>query len=84
MRDQSNHDPDVDVWAEHLIVLYVVGIEHGRARQQVYETLHDVDPGRLDSAIERLTRAGVVAIRGETVIQTAALDRLDRLDLICI
>jgi hypothetical protein len=84
MRDQSNHDPDIDVWAEHLVVLDIVGIAEGRTRVQLYATLPDLDPGRLDSAIRRLTMAGVVEVQDDLVTQTAALDRLDRLDMICL
>jgi hypothetical protein len=84
MRDQSNHDPDIDVWAEHLVVLDIVGIAQGRTRQQIYATLPDLVTGRLDSAIRRLATAGVVEVRDDLVMQTAALDRLDRLDMICL
>jgi len=85
MQEPSNHDPEeIDVWAEHLVVLAVVGVTRARPRERIYRTLRDVDTRRLDRAIDRLCRAGVVELRGETVRQTAALARLDRLDMICI
>jgi hypothetical protein len=78
-------DPgDIDVWAEYLVVLDIVGIKQGRTREQVRQSLRDIDPDCLNTAIARLVAAGVIELRGDTGVQTAALDRLDRLDMICI
>lgn len=85
MREQSNHDPgEIDIWAEHLVVLDIVGIQRGRSREQVHEALTDIDPARLDRAIERLEASGIVETNDGAIRQTAALARLDRLDMICI
>jgi hypothetical protein len=85
MRGQSKQDPgDIDVWAEYLVVLDVVGIQEGRTRGQINRSLRDIDPDRLNTAITRLVAAGVIELHDDTMVQTAALDRLDRLDMICI
>jgi hypothetical protein len=84
MGGQSNQDSQIDIWAEHLVVLDVVGIDQGRTRELIYRSLRDVDPRRLDTAIGRLDAAGVVQLRGDRVVQSDALKRLDRLCMICI
>jgi hypothetical protein len=84
MRGQSKQDSEIDVWAEHLVVLDVVGTDQGRTRERIYRSLRDVEARRLDTAIARLVAAGVVQLHGNRVVQTAALNRLDRLHMICI
>jgi hypothetical protein len=65
MREQSSHDSDeIDIWAEHLVVIDVVGSKRGRPRDHIHNTLRDVDPARLDAAIRRLAALGVVELRG--------------------
>ncbi|MCW3033351.1 MAG: hypothetical protein JWM60_1696 [Solirubrobacterales bacterium] len=85
MRDECNHDQgEVDVWAESLVVLAVVGVKNGRTRDRLYRSLRDIDPARIDAATRRLEAAGVVQLRGRRVTQSTALERLDRLDMISI
>jgi hypothetical protein len=72
----------IDSYAEHLVVLTVAGVERGRTREQVYRTLSDVDRERLDDAIDSLAAVGVVVVKGRSVHQSRALERIDRLDMI--
>jgi len=46
--------------------------------------LADVGRERVDAAIDSLQRAGVVLVVGRAVRQSAVLERLDRLKLICV
>jgi hypothetical protein len=85
MRERCDHDAgEIDVWAESLIVLAVVGAKNGRTRDRLYRSLRDIDPARVDAATRRLAAAGVVQLRGRRVTQSTALERLDRLDMITI
>lgn len=85
MRGESNHDScEIDTWAESLVVLAVAGVVNGRTRERLYRSLRDIEPERIDAATARLIKAGVVELRGRRVVQSAALERLDRLDMICI
>jgi hypothetical protein len=85
MRGERNRGTcEIDVWAESLIVLAVVGVKNGRTRQRLYRSLRDIDPHRIDAATASLVAAGVIQRRGCRVIQSSALEHLDRLDLICI
>jgi hypothetical protein len=83
----GEHQPDgceVDIWAESLVVLVLVGVSNGRTRERLYRSLREVDPSRIDTATTRLVRAGVLDRAGGRLVQSAALERLDRLDMICI
>jgi hypothetical protein len=84
MRERCNHGAEVDVWAESLIVVSVVGVHNGRTQDRLYRSLHDVDPARVEAATRRLVAAGVVELRAGRVVQSLALARLDRLDMISI
>jgi len=46
--------------------------------------LADVGRDRVDAAIDSLQQAGVVLVVGRAVRQSKALERLDRLELICV
>jgi len=50
----------------------------------IYAALTDVGRERVDAAISSLQRAGVVLVVGRAVRQSAALEHLDRLELICV
>ncbi len=85
MRKESNHDScEIDVMAESVVVLSVAGAMNGRTRERLYRSLRDIDPARIDAATASLAKAGVVVLRGKRVVQSAALERLDRLDMISI
>jgi hypothetical protein len=75
---------EIDSHAEHLVVLTVAGVKRGRRRDQVYRTLSDLDRGRLDDAIDSLAAAGVVVVKGCSVHQSPALERIDQLDFLAI
>ena len=74
----------IDSHAEHLVVLTVAGVKRGRTREQVYRTLSDVDRGRLDNVIDSLAAAGVLVVKGRSVRQSSALERIDALDFLAI
>ena len=74
----------LDAAAERLVVLQVAGIPRGRQRKAIHAELRDLGNERVDAAIDSLQRAGVVLVEGTSVRQTAALERIDRLELICV
>jgi hypothetical protein len=83
MHDESKQDQgELDAHAEHLLVLDVAGVRRGRERERIYHTLHGLEPSRIDAAIESLRRVGVVLVKGQSVHQSPALERIDRLDMI--
>jgi hypothetical protein len=85
MHGQSKQDGcQIDSYAEHLVVLSVAGVKRGRTREQVYRTLSDLDRGCVDAAIDSLAAVGVVTVKGRSVHQSRALERIDRLDMICM
>jgi len=73
-----------DAAAERLVVLQVVGVPRGRQRSVIYTALADIGRERVDAAIDSLQQAGVVLVVGRAVRQSTALERLDRLELICV
>lgn len=82
--DGESERCDLDTLAESLVVLAVTGVVNGRTRARLTRSLRDVDPARIEAATMRLIVAGVVERTGGRIVQSAALERLDRLDLICI
>ena len=72
------------MWAESLVVLAVVGVKNGRTRDRLYRSLRGVDPARVEAATRRLAAAGIIELRRRRVVQSAAFERLDRLDMITI
>lgn len=68
--------------AEYLVVLEVVGRVRGRERERMYHALRDRSRTEVDAAITDLEQAGVIAVKGARVYATAALKRLDDLNLI--
>ncbi len=84
MHDQSKQDDDVDAWTERLVVLQVLDRPGGRSGARIYRELDDIERDDIDAAISSLTEAGVVTVRRSLVRQSRALERLDRLQLICV
>lgn len=74
----------IDVLTEKLVVLQVAGVKRGRERVRMYRALRNSPQPSVDAAIESLQSAGVVVVKGKSIHQSAALRRIDRLDLICI
>jgi hypothetical protein len=50
----------------------------------MYRALREIDRADVDGAITSLQLVGVVAVKGQSIHQTAALRRIDRLGLICV
>lgn len=85
MHGSSKQDGcQIDSHAEHLVVLTVAGVERGRRREQVYRTLGNLDRGRIDDAIASLEKVGLVVVKGRSVHQSSALERIDALDFLAI
>lgn len=85
MHQASNQDADdIDDRTERRIVIQVVGLTRGRERARMYKALRDLQQQSIDTATESLQTAGVVIVKGKSVHQSAALQRIDRLDLIGI
>jgi len=85
MHHESKQDQDdLDAYAEHLLVLDVAGLRRGHRRERIYLTLYPLSPGRIDAAIESLQRTGVVIVKGQRVLRSPALERINRLDMICV
>jgi hypothetical protein len=84
MHGESNQGrvEGIDAQAEHLVVLLVAGARQGRSRERIHCDLGDIGPERVDAAIASLARIGLVAERGRSVFQSAALARLDWLSMI--
>lgn len=85
MHGESKQDGcEIDSYAEHLVVLDVAGVRRGRQRHRIHRMLRGLERDRIDAAIESLQRAGVVIVKGQRVHQSPALERIDRLDMICV
>jgi hypothetical protein len=85
MHDESKQDGcRIDSRAEHLVVLAVAGVKRGRRREQVYRTLSNLDRTRVDDAIASLAAVGLVVVKGRSVRQSSALERIDALDFLAV
>jgi hypothetical protein len=82
--DREPDDCEIDVWAESLVVVGLLGVSNGRTRERLYRSLREVDPSRIDLATARLVRAGVLDQVGGRLVQSPALERLERLDMISL
>jgi hypothetical protein len=74
----GQREPDeceIDIWAESLVVLTLVGVSNGRTRERLYRSLREVDPSRIDLATAGLIRAGVLDQAGGRLVQSKALER---------
>lgn len=85
MRGECNHDTcAIDTMAESLIVIAIAGLKSGRTRERLYRSLRDIDPVRIEAATASLIAVGLLRHQGGRIIQTPALERIDRLDMISI
>lgn len=85
MHDPSKQDGcQIDSHAEHLVVLMVAGVKRGRRRERIHSTLSDLDRSRVDDAIASLEAVGLVVVKGRSVHQSSALERIDALDFLAI
>lgn len=69
--------------AERLVVIDLLGQTRGRTRSSLYRDLRR-DQDTIDAAIDSLVEAGIITTRGERVLATPALERLESLQLIGI
>jgi hypothetical protein len=74
----------VDQRTERLVVFQVARLRRGRERRRMYRALRGTEQQRVDDAISSLESVGVVIVKGQSVHQSAALRRIDGLDLICV
>lgn len=85
MHGQSKQDGcQIDSYAEHLVVLQVAGEKRGRRRKRIRSELSDLGRERVDDAIASLTAVGLVVVRGRSVHQSSALERIDLLGYITV
>jgi hypothetical protein len=82
--EREPQECEIDIWAESLVVIALLGVSNSRTRERLYRSLREVDPSRIDLATARLVRAGVLVQAGGRLVQSTALERLDRLDMIRI
>lgn len=74
----------IDSDAEHLVILQVGGLKRGRRRERIHRALIGVETDRIDSAIASLAAVDLMSVRGRTVHQSSALERIDLLGYITI
>jgi hypothetical protein len=85
MHDQSKQDGcPLDSYAEHLVILQVAGEKRGRRQGRIHSELSDLGRGCVDEAIASLAAVGLVAVRGRSVHQSSALERIDLLGYITV
>jgi hypothetical protein len=77
-------DGRIDSDAEHLVILQVAGVTRGRRRERIHRALTGVEADRIDGAIASLAAVGLVAVRGRSVHQSSALERIDLLGYITV
>lgn len=84
MHGESNQGrvEGIDAQTEHLVVLIVAGARRGRSRERIHRDLSDIGRERVEAAIASLAGVGLLVERGRSVIQSAALARLDWLSMI--
>jgi hypothetical protein len=74
----------IDSYAEHLVILQVSGVKRGRPRERICRVLADLGVERIDSAIASLAAVGLVVVKGRSIHQSDALERMDLLGYITI
>lgn len=77
-------DGQIDNYAEHLVILQVAGVKRGRQRERICRVLADLGVERVDRAIASLAAVGLVDVRGRSIHQSSALERMDLLGYITI
>ncbi len=75
---------NIDAAAQSVVVLELLQRPEGLRSSQLHAMIKDVEVGRLMAAAESLQAAGVIRREGETLLATAALERLDVLGMVCI
>jgi hypothetical protein len=85
MHGQSKQDGcQIDSYAEHLVILQVAGEKRGRRRKRIHSELSGLGCERVDDAVASLVAVGLVAVRGRSVHQSSALERIDLLGYITV
>ncbi|HEX3435070.1 MAG TPA: hypothetical protein VHT25_13530 [Solirubrobacteraceae bacterium] len=85
MHDESKqHGSQIDSYAEHLVILQVAGVKRGRPRERIHRVLGDLGVERVDRAVASLSAVGLVVVKGRSVHQSSALERMDLLGYITI
>ena len=84
MRDESKQEQPIDGHTERLVVLAVLGRPRGCRRAQLLAELSGIQENRVEAAVASLERAGLIEVRRTRLHPSAALRRLDELELICL
>jgi hypothetical protein len=85
MRDQSKQDRGCQVTrTERLVAIEILDRKDGYTPARLERKLRPVEPQLIRDAVASLERAGVVVVKRTRVHPTAALRRVDELELICI
>ncbi len=84
MHGESNQGSveGIDAQAERLLVLLIAGAPGGRSRERIHRDLSDIGRKRVEAAIASLATVGLLVERGRSVVQSAAVARLDWLTMI--
>ncbi len=70
--------------AQYLVVIEVLNRPHGRDVERLHRSLRNHGRQDIEAAIASLEQAGVVAVNGQTIRASAALTRLEQLNLIAV
>jgi hypothetical protein len=84
MRDQSNQEHPPDGYAERLVLLAVLARRGGYPRVRLPADLEGIDPELLERAITSLEASGLLCATRTRLRCSAALKRLDELNMICV
>lgn len=68
--------------ADYLVALELLNRPHGRERSRMYRSLRTLDDRAIDAAIDSLAQDYVLVVKGRCVVASAALRRLERINLI--
>jgi len=85
MRDESKQvDGPINHYTEKLVALQVLGYKRGCPLSKLLATLDNIDPKWVEASIASLARAGVVVVKRTRIHPSAALRRIDELDMVGI
>lgn len=82
--DAEFHGGMVNPFTEELVVYQLLGRKRGVLPARLRKALNDLSPDLVDESIESLEKVGVVVTKCTRVHPTAAMQRLDDLNMICI